>query len=180
MEPLTELILTNAARAELAYEVIRPALQAGAVVIAERFSDTSVAYQGMAGSLGAAKAYEANTAATGGIGPARTFVLTISPEEALARRGGNPEPRDRGGDFMAHVAHAYEMIAISARSYVKLDATESIEEIAREVRDRIRLYELELKKAQEAAANDPFGAIAGMGGITPGSDMPPMPPGMLE
>ncbi|HHQ48853.1 MAG TPA: dTMP kinase, partial [Acidobacteria bacterium] len=84
-DPLSELFLLAAARRDLAERVIRPALARGAVVLCDRYTDSSVVYQGMVGGVGREVVDEVNRLATGGLVPDRTFLLDLEPEVALER-----------------------------------------------------------------------------------------------
>jgi len=84
MTPVTEMLLYAAARAQLAREVITPALEAGKTVVTDRWLDSSLVYQGIARGLGRAVA-EVNRHATGGLSPDITFLLDIDPAVGLAR-----------------------------------------------------------------------------------------------
>ena len=88
MTARTELMLFEAARAQITDEVIRPALEEGKTVICDRFFDSSSAYQGKARGMGMEFVSDLNMAATGGLKPDITFFFDISAEEALERRGG--------------------------------------------------------------------------------------------
>lgn len=85
---LTELLLFEAARAQLVATVIRPALARGAVVICDRFTASSVAYQGYGRGLGREVVERANAIATGGVTPDVTLLLDLPAAEGLARRAG--------------------------------------------------------------------------------------------
>ena len=85
LDPLAELLLFCAARAELVAKVIGPAREAGRDVVCDRFSDSSVAYQGVARGLGAERVEEICDLATGGVWPDLTILLRIDPEPR--RRG---------------------------------------------------------------------------------------------
>jgi len=87
-----EMLLYMASRAQLVDEVIRPALEAGKVVISDRFLLANVVYQGVAGGLDPAEIIAVGRAATGGLLPDLTIVLDVPAEVAQARTGG---PRDR-------------------------------------------------------------------------------------
>lgn len=87
-DPLTELMLFEAARAHLVAAVIRPALERGAVVVCDRFAASSIAYQAYGRGLDAALVARANDIATGGLGPALTLLLDLAAEAGLARRAG--------------------------------------------------------------------------------------------
>lgn len=85
---LTELLLFEAARAQLVATVIRPALARGAVVVCDRFAASSVAYQGFGRGMGREIVERANAIATGGLMPDLTLLLDLPADEGLARRAG--------------------------------------------------------------------------------------------
>lgn len=94
-----ETLLFMASRAQLVDEVIRPALDAGHVVLSDRFLLANVVYQGYAGGLDPAKVRELALFATGGLEPDLTIVLDLPNEVAGLRRKGNAdrmESRDEG------------------------------------------------------------------------------------
>ncbi len=88
MDPVAELMLYEAARAQIVDELIRPALAAGKVVICDRFYDSTVAYQGFGRGLDVQLIKSLNMAATGGLAPDLTLLLMIDPAEGLARAKG--------------------------------------------------------------------------------------------
>jgi dTMP kinase len=138
MAPETELLLMNASRAQLVREVIRPALEAGEIVLCDRFYDSTVAYQGYGRGLGL-KAINATIEFA--VGPTRPdltllFLLpqTVSEQRRLARQGGLPPVRDRfeeaDREFFLRVNRGYEAIAKAEPGRVRtLDATGGIEAI---------------------------------------------------
>ena len=85
---VTELLLFEAARAQLVAKVIRPALARGDVVICDRFAASSVAYQGFGRGLGRDLVERANAIATGGLRPDLTLLLDLPAADGLARRAG--------------------------------------------------------------------------------------------
>src|SRR5579871_82853 len=87
-----EMFLFMASRAQLTAEVIRPALDAGRAVVADRFLLANVVYQGHAGGLDPEKLWEVGRLATGGLEPDLTIVLDLPLDVARARRSG---PADR-------------------------------------------------------------------------------------
>jgi dTMP kinase len=84
--PVAELLLFAASRAELVQKVILPALEQGIVVILDRFSDSTTAYQGYGRGLSLELLDEVNRIATFGLRPDITFYLDITPEDALIRK----------------------------------------------------------------------------------------------
>ena len=91
MSPAAELLLFEAARAQIVDEKIRPAIEAGTTVICDRFYDSTFAYQGVARSLGEDLVITLNDIATSGLAPDITFLLDLSVEDAFARRKGRGE-----------------------------------------------------------------------------------------
>ena len=85
LTPLSELLLFEAARAQHVETVIRPALAKGAAVICDRFTDSSVAYQGYGRGLGRELVQSLNEVATGGLKPDLTLLLDLPPEVGLRR-----------------------------------------------------------------------------------------------
>ena len=83
--PWAELFLFEAARAELVHQVVRPALERGAVVIVDRFADSSTAYQGYGRGLPVHEIQAVNRMATGGLTPDLSVLLDMPPAAALSR-----------------------------------------------------------------------------------------------
>lgn len=94
VEPLTETLLFAASRAEHVARVVRPALEAGAIVVCDRFGDSTVAYQGYGRGVPLPAIAALNQLATGGLVPDLTIVLDLEAGEGLrragARRGAGP------------------------------------------------------------------------------------------
>ena len=109
--PQTEALLFAAARAELCRQVIRPALDAGRVVVSDRFLDSSLAYQGAARGLGVDEVLEVNRFATDGLVPDLTILLALEPAAALRRTGEADRFEDEGAELQLRVAEAYERLA---------------------------------------------------------------------
>ena len=143
MTARTELLLFEAARAQITDEVIKPALEEGKIVLCDRFFDSSSAYQGMARGMGMDFVSGLNMAATGGLAPDITFFFDISAEEALERRGKRGEASDRielaGLKFQEDVRRGYIEIAKNSEGRViTIDATKSIDEIFEVVKDSLK------------------------------------------
>jgi dTMP kinase len=110
--PWAEALLYAAARAELVAEVIRPALDRGATVIADRYVDSSLAYQGVARGLGVEEVLDVNLTATGRLLPDRTILLELPHDVALARLDGSADRIEaEADDFHASVAGGFADIA---------------------------------------------------------------------
>jgi len=139
LEPLAELMLFLAARAEVTERVIRPALEAGHHVVADRFSDSSVAYQGAARGLGVGEVIGLCEIATDGLWPDLTLLLRIDPEAGLGRAEGDDRFEQEGLGLQQAVAEAYEEIAqIASDRVVVIEATGSVEEVHERVMGAVR------------------------------------------
>jgi dTMP kinase len=130
LESLAELMLFLAARADLTERVIRPALEAGRHVVADRFSDSSIAYQGAARGLGVGEVIGLCETATDGLWPDLTLLLRLDPETGLGRAAGDDRFEQEGLGLQREVATAYEEIAIIAADRVTVvDAGGTVEEV---------------------------------------------------
>jgi dTMP kinase len=112
LDPLAELLLFCAARAELVNEVIRPALDADRDVVCDRFSDSSIAYQGIARGLGAERVEEMCDFATGGLWPDATILLRMDPAAAAKRISRRAADRfeGEGMELQRKVVEGYEEV----------------------------------------------------------------------
>jgi dTMP kinase len=138
LEPLAELMLFCAARADLTERVIRPALEAGREVVSDRFSDSSVAYQGAARGLGVGEVIGLCDNATDGLWPDLTLLLKVDPEVGLGRAEGEDRFEAEGLDLQRAVAQAYEEIAIIASDrVVVIDADGTVEEVHERVMEAV-------------------------------------------
>jgi dTMP kinase len=135
--PWTEALLYAAARAQLVRAVIRPALTRGAVVVADRFVDSSLAYQGVARGLGIELVQAVNEAATGGLYPDRTVLLDLPEDAASARRGATPDRMEaEHGTFHAAVADGFAQTRARFPDRVRsVDASGTPEQVAARVRE---------------------------------------------
>jgi dTMP kinase len=115
ISPRAEALLYAAARAQLVSERVEPLLAAGALVLLDRFVDSSLAYQGGGRALGVAAVRAINDFATGGLQPDRTLLLSISPRDGRARVHVRAEQRDRlereQEAFFDAIASAYAQLA---------------------------------------------------------------------
>lgn len=138
--PWAEAALYTAARAQHVEEVIRPALERGATVVCDRYVDSSVAYQGVGRGLGLDAVLELNLTAVGGLMPDRTVLVRLDPRTAVARMGEAPDRIERAGnDFVGRVHGAFDALAERfPERYVVVDGTRTVDEIAEEIRERVR------------------------------------------
>ncbi|MFC2953157.1 dTMP kinase [Marinicaulis aureus] len=113
--PLTEALLMYASRADHLERTIVPALARGAVVITDRFADSSMAYQGLAGELGEEAVSTLYKLVVGAQGPDLTFILDLAVDEGLKRSGstGDTEQRfeSKGSAYQEKVRQAFLEIA---------------------------------------------------------------------
>jgi dTMP kinase len=138
LDPMAELLLFLAARTDLTERVIRPALEAGRDVVSDRFSDSSVAYQGAARGLGVGEVISLCDTATDGLWPDLTLLLEIDPEAGLGRADGEDRFEAEGLELQRQVAEAYSEIAIIASDrMVRVDATGSVEEVHARVMEAV-------------------------------------------
>lgn len=131
MGDVCELLLYEAARAQLVHEVIAPALKAGTTVVCDRFYDSTTAYQGYADGLDLQTVARANELAIDGHRPDLTLVFDIDPRAAHARRAVRDGDEDRleakGLEFQGKVAEGFRAIAAAEPARVKLiNAAEDI------------------------------------------------------
>ena len=131
VDPMAELMLFCAARAQLVAEKIRPALEAGRVVVCDRFYDSTTAYQG--GGRGVASLdwlEELHQHVTGGLVPDRTYWVDLDPRRASQRRsGGHADDRmeSAGTSFQEKVAAAYARLADEhPQRILRLDGQQSV------------------------------------------------------
>jgi len=139
VDPLAELLLFSAARADLLARVIRPALEAGRGVVADRFADSSIAYQGGARGLGTSDVLSLVDTTIDGLWPDLTVYLRIDPEVGMARVAGDDRFEAEGLELQRSVAAAYEEIAqIASDRVVAVDAGGSVDEVHARVLTAVR------------------------------------------
>jgi dTMP kinase len=139
MSPWAEAALFAAARAELVERVIAPALRAGCDVVCDRYIDSSLAYQGIARSLGVERVLELNLNATRGLLPDRTILVLVDPQTALERCTASDRIEREGADFHRAVDTAYRALAeMFPNRITTVDGVQPPAELAEEVRGRLR------------------------------------------
>jgi dTMP kinase len=133
VEPRAELLLVLAARAALVEAVVRPALAAGRVVLADRFSLSTLAYQGYGRGLPLAEVRALDAFARGGIEPDLTILLEVPAAAGAARRAGRGSGPDRieaaGRAFHDRVAAGYRELAGVERGVERLDGAGTVDAV---------------------------------------------------
>jgi dTMP kinase len=134
-----EAALYAASRAEHVEEVIRPALARGAIVVCDRYIDSSLAYQGVARGLGIDAVLQLNLAVTGGLLPDVTFLLLIDPNVAAGRYDNSDRLELEGAALQGKVDAAYRSLAERfPERIVTVDADRPADQIRDEIRERLR------------------------------------------
>jgi dTMP kinase len=139
ISPQAELFLVAASRAQLVTEVIRPALEEGKVVICDRFTYSTLVYQGYGRGLDFTAIQMVNNVATGNLKPDLTILLDISPDQGLARKRSL---RDRFEledlSFHRRVREGYlKMVAAESERWLVIDASLPKAKIAEIIWDRV-------------------------------------------
>ncbi|NDJ52014.1 MAG: dTMP kinase [Chloroflexi bacterium] len=139
MHPVTELLLYSASRAQMVNEVVRPALAQGKVVLADRFYDSTTAYQGYGRGLDQTALGMVTKLATGGLAPDLTLYFDLPPALALDRRKSDQQAEWNRMDaeelaFHQRVYDGYrKLIAEEPQRWVVIDANQSVEAVERDV-----------------------------------------------
>jgi dTMP kinase len=143
LSPEAQVLLFSSARAELVREVIRPALDAGKIVIADRFFDSTTVYQGHGHGVSLDAIRAVTALAVGTLVPDRTFLLDVPVEVGRARSGRRPEARwDRfeadAADFHVRVRDGYlRLAATEPRRFVVVAADRDEAAVATEIRREV-------------------------------------------
>lgn len=145
----SEALLMYAARADHLERTINPARLRGAIVLCDRFADSSMAYQGFAGGLGQATIAALDALIVGADGPDLTLILDAPTAAALSRsqsRGGDDRFESKGTAYLERVRQGFLKIAVAAPDRcVVIDAArpkdEIAGEIARRVEERLATYD---------------------------------------
>jgi dTMP kinase len=136
LAPWTETLLYAAARAELVETVLLPELEAGRVLVLDRYVDSSLAYQGFARRLGVDEVLAVNEPALRGVLPDVTLVLDVDPVVGLARAGAGRADRieAEGLEFQQRVAAGFAALARRFPERVRLiDGFRDVELVAVDV-----------------------------------------------
>ncbi|MCF0141202.1 MAG: dTMP kinase [Mogibacterium sp.] len=140
MNPVTEMLIYAAARAQIVSELIKPALEAGEVIICDRFVDSSIAYQAYGRKLGD-MVEKVNAYAVDDTLPDMTIFLDLDPEIGKARvgeRGESDRLELEKMDFHYRVYNGYKAVAAANPERIQvIDANRSIEEIRDDIYSRL-------------------------------------------
>jgi len=127
---MTEVLLFCAARAQLVEDVIVPAIEEGRTVVCDRYSDSTIAYQGAGRERDMRKVRLLCEGATGGVWPDLTLLLRVDPEAGFARAKGRDRFETEGVEFQKRVAEGYDAIAQAEPERVRvIDASGSVDEV---------------------------------------------------
>ena len=147
IDAVTEALMFAASRSAHVRQLVRPALEAGRIVVTDRYVDSSVAYQGAGRDLGTGTVARLNDWATDGLHPDLTVLLDVDTGTAVARRTAREQaPGGAGPDrmesepeaFHARIQAAFtERAAADPGRYLVLDASRPVPELADEVLDRV-------------------------------------------
>ena len=130
MGPEAEVLLFMAARAQLCSRVIRPALEAGKVVISDRFLWSSVVYQGIVGGLGVEEVLSIGRVATRGLLPDLTVLVDLDPENSHSGLDEDDRMESRGLDFQRRVREGFLSLAEEfPDNFALIDGGGSVEQV---------------------------------------------------
>jgi len=133
VDPRAELLLMLADRAQHVAELIRPALERGAVVVCDRYTPSSLAYQGVARGLGVAEVGRLSAWADDGLEPDAVIVLDLADDTAESRVSADRDRFERAGaEFHSRVRAAYRELA-AVRGWTLVDASGTPAEVAARV-----------------------------------------------
>jgi len=145
MNPHAEVLLYSAARAQIVAEVIRPALEAGNVVLCDRFFDSTFAYQGYGHRLDFEALKAITQFATGGLRPDLTIYIDLDPIEGLRRRQDDQTAEWNRLDALGEAFHRrvhdgyQQLIQEQPDRWVRVDGTQPIDAIQANVRELVRV-----------------------------------------
>lgn len=143
VSPRAEALMFAASRAQHVAKLIAPALNAGKVVLSDRYLASSIAYQGQGRELGPKEIRDLSLWATGGLTPNLTVLLDMDPQAAAARQArdaslGEPDRMERSGfDFQLRVREEFLRQSENNDTWLVVDATQPIADIAAQVRLRL-------------------------------------------
>jgi dTMP kinase len=140
--PLTELFLISACRAQHVNDIILPALKNNKTVICDRFTGSTVAYQGYGRGLELSIVEKINRVSSYGLEPDLTILLDLPVDKGLSRKHSVADDRFEAEDIAFHerVRNGYLEMARDNRKWITIDARQSREEISDIIRNKINSY----------------------------------------
>jgi len=141
LTPMAELTLFIAARAQLVEKVIKPALNSGVTVISDRYTASTVAYQGHGRALDLELIRNLNLAATSGLAPDLTILFDLPPEESLARRSNAAADAFEAAPWEFHrkVRESYlAQAAAQPNSWLVVDATQDKRRLSQQIWAKVK------------------------------------------
>ena len=137
IDPITETMLYAAARREHYIKKIKPALDAGKIVICDRFIDSSIVYQGIVRGVGVDLVENINKYAINNVEPDLTIFFDLDPETGLKRVSLRNEQMNRfdkeSFDFHLKVRKGYKLLSKTRNRFVLIDASKSIEDVTKQI-----------------------------------------------
>lgn len=139
MSDVCELLLFEAARAELSQKVIAPALAAGKIVLCDRFFDSTTAYQGYGRGFSIEFVKKLNEFAAGGLAPDLTFFIDTDIETAKKRTSNAKKDRmeSAGDDFFRRVEGGFRKLADEKPEFYLIDGNQNIEKTREAIKNKI-------------------------------------------
>jgi dTMP kinase len=132
--PLAEVLMMMADRAQAVEKLIRPHLDRGGMVICDRYTDSSVAYQGYGRGIALDSVDWLNFFATGGLAPDLTFLLDLDPEIGLARQAEQTRMEREDAAFHARVRAGYlEQARKYPERFAVIDASADMDQVAGQI-----------------------------------------------
>lgn len=143
IDPITETMLYAAARREHYIKKIKPALDAGKIVICDRFIDSSIVYQGIVRGVGVDLVENINKYAINNVEPDLTIFFDLDPETGLKRVSLRNEQMNRFDkeslDFHLKVRKGYKLLSKTRNRFVLIDASKSIEDVTKQIINIIKI-----------------------------------------
>ncbi len=144
MHPRTEILLFQASRAQHVEELIKPSIESGAIVLCDRYADSTIAYQGYGHRIDLQQLHTIVNFATSGLTPGLTILLDIDAEEGLKRRnkdGGWNRMEAYELAFHRRVREGYkELIKQNPSRWVVIDGTLPIEQVEKRIRKAVLAF----------------------------------------
>ncbi len=145
-----EMLMFMTARAQMVDEIIRPAIEDGQIVVCDRYTLSTAAYQGIAGDLALPDIWDVARVATGGLKADLTFVFDLPLDEVFRRLGdARDRVESRSEQYFEKVVRGYRQLAGDDPNCHLLDATQSIDEIQNQIRE---LFSAQLQKCREVGS----------------------------